>query len=161
MTHPKSFDPPVKKEILEELMRCDAYRTWNCLDSVAIKLTHECPIESVFAWLADYPPDFELKLFELKRKGRSLHLDDRSTAIEFLRRLLSMDLQDAPRRHPNGQKNPDSEAIAEKLSRLPSFDIAINTWLEICKELLAICNVDYIGEVLQKNQELCSKCKYR
>jgi hypothetical protein len=141
------FDPIIKFEILEYLKKCDSVTIWHSLDDIAIRLTHIFPIESVAVWLSEKPSN-------IKVGTESLYLDDRSTAIVFLRRLSKMDIDNKQIRIPNGSKKPNTENIIMKLSNLPSFDLAINTWMAICEEWLAICNVDTIIELLQKDRPL-------
>ena len=134
------FDSVIKDGILEDLRHCNSYWVWLALPSIAVDLTHKFPIESVATWInGGITPNVTL-----------VKLDDRSTMNLFLKRLTEMDLEDAGVRIPNGSQDLNVGNVVDELASLSSFDSAINTWMVICREWLAICNVDYIFETLGK-----------
>lgn len=129
--------------MLEDLKKCNSFLVWHNLASVAAELTHKFPIDQVATWLSG-----STEILNIDK--RKLLLDDRSTSIVFLRRLMKMDLYDASSRLTNGYEKPDIDEIVIKLSHLSSFEIAIGTWISICREWLSICNTDHITQVLEK-----------
>ena len=139
-----TYNEETKNEILQYLLGCQSIFVWGILDSVAADLNHMFPTSEVYSWLS---PNFT------KTTVEDL-LDDRSTSVVFLRRLMSQDLQDTNERLKDGITMPNVQKIINSLTELPSFDVAINTWSCICVEWLAICNVDEILERLKKNRPL-------
>jgi len=139
-----TYKEEAKKEILKYLLECKSIFVWGCLDYVATSLSHNFPIAEVANWLF---PDVTDIIY-----GSSL--DDRSTSLIFLRRLMKQDLRDTNDRLQDSIHKPNIQKIVTELSASPSFEVAINTWLSICVEWLAICNVDEILERLKERYPL-------
>ncbi len=139
-----TFDNITKDEILEYLRVCNSYWVWLALPSIAVELTYRYPIEFVAKWFND---DVELIT-------RTPILDDRLTSVAFLDALVELGLEDATERNSNGSNNLDINNIVDKLATLSSFEVAINTWMVVCRDWLAVCYVDYIVEVLKKDSKL-------
>jgi len=138
------YNEEIKNEILQYLLGCQSIFVWGILDSVAAILSHMFPTSEVYYWLS---PNIT------ETTGENL-LDDRSTSVVFLERLMSQDLQNANERLKDGITRPNVQKITDRFTELPSFDVAINTWSSICVEWLAICNVDEIIERLKENRPL-------
>ena len=94
------YDKSLTKELLEDLKKCNSFLVWHNLASVAAELTHKFPIDQVATWLSG-----STEILNIDK--RKLLLDDRSTSIVFLRRLMKMDLYDASSRLTNGYEKPD------------------------------------------------------
>ena len=134
----------VKNEILKYLLECKSIFVWGNLDTVAVDLSHVFPISEVINWLSPDTTNTTDEIF----------LDDRSTSVVFLRRLMEQELRDHNERLGDGTNHLDVQKITNKLRRLSSFEIAINNWLSICVDWLAVCNVNEILERLRERRSI-------